>query len=60
MSKGALVILAVAGLGFMIAKNMLMGGERLPMETGDSAATVLPADKAASEVAFQTATFGLG
>ena len=60
MSRSALVILALMGVGFMIAKNMLMGGEKLPMEVGSSAAMVLPADKAAAEVAYQTATFGLG
>ncbi|MDA0767361.1 MAG: hypothetical protein O3A87_12110 [Verrucomicrobia bacterium] len=60
MSRSALVILALIGVGFMIAKNMLMGGEKLLMEDGKSAALVLPADKAAAEVAYQTATFGLG
>jgi hypothetical protein len=60
MSRSALVVLALSGIGFMIAKNMLMGGEKLPMEDGRSAAVILPADKSASEVSYQTATFGLG
>jgi hypothetical protein len=60
MSRSTVAILVMMGIGFMIAKDMLMGGQKLPMEDGKSAALVLPADKAASEVAYQTATFGLG
>lgn len=48
------------GVLFVFARKMLMAGEKLPMEDGTSAALVLPADKDASQVAYQTATFGLG
>jgi hypothetical protein len=60
MSRSAVVILVLSGIGFMFAQHMIKGGAELPMENGESSATTLPADRAASEVAFQTATFGLG
>ena len=53
-------LLVFMGLCFVIARKMLWGGENLPLEDGTSSAQILPLDKAASEVAFQTATFGLG
>ena len=32
----------------------------LPIEDGESAATILPLDKQVSSIKFETATFGLG
>lgn len=60
MSRSAVVILVLSGIGFLFAQRMIRDEVKLPMENGMSSATVLPADRVASEVAFQTATFGLG
>ena len=60
MSRMTVALLVFMGLCFVVARKMLMGGENLPLEDGVSSAQVLPLDKASSEVAFQTATFGLG
>ena len=60
MRRLTLALVALSGIGLMIAKQLSTSGTELPMADGESSATVLPADRAASKTAFQTATFGLG
>lgn len=60
MSRRILAILALSLLGMFVGTRALSGGERLPVADGVPSAKKLPADAAASQVAFETATFGLG
>ena len=54
------ILLIGGALTVMMGIRMRGWGEQLVLEDGKSAATVLPLDRVASQVKFETATFGLG
>ena len=55
-----LLLLVATGIAMIAGTRGLRGGEDLPVADGKPAAGVLPADVQASQIAFETATFGLG
>lgn len=52
--------LAILAMAIISGKQLMSGQAELPVATGEPAVAKLPADKEASQVAFETATFGMG
>jgi hypothetical protein len=60
MSRFGIILLVATGIAMIAGTRGLRGDEDLPVADGKPATGVLPADVQASQVAFETATFGLG